>query len=190
MKRVMGISAAALTVFLTAACEEGGRRAVAVPEKGTAAQHEQEPARPHYAGLIEEYRQVLAEDPENLAGLIALGNAYYDSGRWKEAVAVYEKVLAVSPRNADVRTDMGTAYRNLGRYDRALAAYRTALVHDPLHANARYNMGVVYAYDLKDYAAAVSIWEELLRTAPTHPQAQSMKSCIIKFKEVMKGEEQ
>src|SRR5512144_2508877 len=124
---------------------------------------------PYYSGLIEEYRTVLAEEPNNLVALIGSGNAYYDSGEWKMAIAMYERALVIDPRNADVRTDMGTAYRNLGMIDRALAEYRLALQHEPGHLNARYNMGIVYANDKKNDAAAIQVWEEILKIAPNYP---------------------
>jgi tetratricopeptide (TPR) repeat protein len=137
---------------------------------------------PYYFGLIEEYRTVLAEDPYNLAALIGSGNAYYDSGEWRQAIAMYEQVLAIDPRNADVRTDMGTAYRNLGMPERALAEYRIALHQEPGHLNVRYNMGIVYAGDKKNYAAAIQVWEEILRMAPNYPNADQVRSMIAALK--------
>ncbi len=136
---------------------------------------------PYYYGLIHEYKTILAEDPHNLAAIIALGNAYYDSGHWKEAAMLYERALVLDPRNADVRTDMGTAFRNMGMPDRALDEYRMALAHEPAHQNARYNMGIVYAYDKKDYATAVRVWEDLLRMFPNNPHADYMRSSIVTF---------
>lgn len=140
------------------------------------------PQTPNYAGLIEEYRSILAEDPDNLAGIIALGNAYFDSGQWKKAITMYHHALLIDPGNADVRTDMGTAYRNLGMPDRALAEYRAALAHEPSHLNAHYNMGIVYAHNRKDYQAAIRVWEELLQIAPNYPQADAVRSGITAFK--------
>jgi tetratricopeptide (TPR) repeat protein len=137
---------------------------------------------PYYFGLIEEYRTVLAEDPHNLAALIGSGNAYYDSGEWKKAIAMYEQALVIDPRNADVRTDMGTAYRNLGMPERALAEYRTAMQHEPGHLSARYNLGIVYASDKKDYAAAIQVWEEILKIAPNYPNADQIRSMIAALK--------
>lgn len=136
---------------------------------------------PDYYGLIEEYRAILKDDPNNLAAIIALGNAYFDSDQWKRAIMMYEHALRIDPRNADVRTDMGTAYRNIGMPDQALAEYLIALKHEPAHLNARYNMGIVYAHDKKNYAAATHIWEELLRLAPNHPYADSMRRCIATY---------
>jgi tetratricopeptide (TPR) repeat protein len=141
---------------------------------------------PNYPGLIEEYRTILAEDPNNLAAIVALGNAYFDSGQWKRAIKMYEHALRIDPRNADVRTDMGTSYRNIGMPDRALAEYFATLRQEPAHLNARYNMGIIYAYDKKDYKAAIHIWEELLRLAPNFPHADSMRSCIITFRKADK----
>jgi tetratricopeptide (TPR) repeat protein len=145
-----------------------------------------EPKTPYYPGLIGEYRAILADDPNNLATLIALGNAYFDSGQWKNAVTMYEHALMIDPRNADVRSDLGTAYRHLGMSERALAEYHLALEHEPGHLNARYNTGIVYAYDKKNYRAAIAIWEELLRLAPNYPEAERIRSNIESIKKESK----
>jgi tetratricopeptide (TPR) repeat protein len=141
---------------------------------------------PYYSGLIEEYRKILAEDPNNLAAITALGNAYFDNGQWKEAITIYERALLINPGDADVRTDLGTAYRNTGMTDRALAEYRTALEHDPGHLNARYNTGVVYASNKNNYKEAIRIWEDLLKIAPNYPQAEQMRSMIMTFNKTPK----
>ena len=143
---------------------------------------------PNFYGLIEEYRTILAEDPNNLAAIIGLGNAYYDSGQWKKAIMMYEHALLIDPRNADVHTDMGTSYRNLGMPERALAEYRTALRLEPGHLNARYHMGSIYAHEKKDYRAAIRAWEELLKLAPNYPQADDIRSGIAAFTQVLKKE--
>jgi tetratricopeptide (TPR) repeat protein len=141
---------------------------------------------PDYAGLIAEYQSRLAEDPENFAVLVALGNAYYDCGTWRKAIIAYERALQLEPRNADIRTDMGTSYRNLGQYERALMEYRIALENDPSHLNARYNMGVVYANDKKNAQAAVHEWQEILKLAPNYPQAEFLRLNIAKLKKGVK----
>ena len=141
---------------------------------------------PYYSGLIEEYRSMLAEDPNNRAAITALGDAYFDNGQWKEAITIYERALIFNPRDVDVRTDLGTAYRNIGMTDRALAEYRIALEHDPGHLNARYNTGVVYATNKKNYKEAIRIWEDLLKFAPNYPQAEQMRSMIMTYNKAPK----
>jgi tetratricopeptide (TPR) repeat protein len=140
---------------------------------------------PDYAGLIEEYRSMLQEDPHNLAAIIALGNAYFNSGMWSDAIHLYEQSLEIDPRNAEVHTNMGTAYRYLGKPVRAIAAYRQAVNNDPGNMDARYNMGAVYAFDLKQYDTALNLWEDLLRLAPNYPLAGNMRALMGAFKKTL-----
>jgi cytochrome c-type biogenesis protein CcmH/NrfG len=141
---------------------------------------------PYYYGLIEEYKTILAEDPNNLAGLIGLAHAYAGSNQWNKAITLYEHALRIDPHNADLHADLGIAWRSAGQIDRALGEFRKAMDSDPMHQNARYHMGIVYAYDKKDYPAAIRVWEELLHISPHHVEADYMKHCIVKFGEMAK----
>lgn len=177
------IVAAVICLLLLPACgkTEGGKtRHAPVAAKLSAKANAVH--RPDYRGLIEEYHAILKQDPHNLAAIIGLGNAHFDSGDWKNANIMYAYALLIDPKNADVRTDMGTAYRNRGMIDKALAEYRTALKDEPDHLNARYNMGVVYAYNKKEYQEAVRIWEDLLNRAPGYPQADKIRAMISAIK--------
>lgn len=159
--------------------EQGSSRPAShpAPEKG---------AKPYYYGLIEEYQNILAGDPHNLAALTALGNAYYDAGQWKLAIPYYEQALRFNPHMADVVTDMGTCYRNLGMSDRAVTQYEKALTIEPTHQNALLNLGIVYGYDLKDHAKAIAAWEQLLHVAPKHPKAAYLETTIAQFRKAMR----
>ena len=175
--------AAVLLLALPMGCgRQQDKKPLPAPRTAEGVKKPGEARTPYYPGLIEDYRNVLAEDPHNFAALIGSGNAYYDSGEWKKAIAMYEQALAIDPRNADVRTDMGTAFRNLGMPDRSIAEYRLALQHEPGHLNALYNLGIVYANDKKDYAAAIRAWEEILKIAPNYPNADRIRSMIAALK--------
>jgi tetratricopeptide (TPR) repeat protein len=141
---------------------------------------------PYYYGLIEEYQNVLAGDPHNLAALIALGNAYFDAGQFKLAIQYYEQALRLNPHIADVVTDMGTCFRNLGMPDRAITQYEKALTMEPTHQNALFNLGIVYGYDRKDYARAISYWEQLLHISPKHPKADYLQATMAQFRKAMR----
>lgn len=145
-----------------------------------------EPQLPYYYGLIEEYKNILAEDPNNLAGLIALAHAYAGSNQWKNAITLYEHALRVDPHNADLHADLGIACRSAGQVDRALGEFRKAIDSEPLHQSARFQIGIVYAYDKKNYPAAIRVWDELLHISPHHVEAEYMKHCIVKFAEMAK----
>ncbi|MGE5174012.1 MAG: tetratricopeptide repeat protein [Betaproteobacteria bacterium] len=183
---------AVLSLSLLSACARSEQRKSTAVFRGTE-QREASLARkpveaqaPYYQGLIEEYRAILAQDSNNFAALVALGNAYFDSGNWKKAITMYEHALLINPRDADVRADMGTAYRNLGLSDRALDEYHLVLKHEPGHLDARYNMGIVYAYDKKDYRAAIRIWQDILKAAPNYPYAEDIRLAITALRSRIK----
>ena len=83
-------------------------------------------------------------NPNNAAGLIALGNAQFDSGDFPKAADTYAKALALTPANPDVRVDMGTALFYQGKAKDAIDAYHHALHDAPEHLNAHMNLGIVY----------------------------------------------
>ncbi len=65
----------------------------------------------------------LKTNPNDAAVLAQIGNVYYDTQLYKDAIAYYEKSLNVDPKNPSVRTDMGTAYFYLGDADRAISEF-------------------------------------------------------------------
>jgi len=159
-------------------------------EQGVSGQEKQATAEkgqtPYYYGLIEEYQNVLAGDPHNLAALIALGNAYFDAGQFKLAIQYYEQALRLNPHIADVVTDMGTCFRNLGMPDRAITQYEKALTMEPTHQNALFNLGIVYGYDRKDYSRAINYWQQLLHISPKHPKADYLQATMAQFRKAMR----
>ena len=171
-----------LTLTMVGGCKDRGKDATAPGSKAAADKSKT----PYYYGLIEEYQGILADDPHNMAAIIALGNAYFDAGQWKQAIRNYEQALLLDPSNADVITDMGTCYRNLGMPERAIAEYERALKSEPAHQNALFNLGVVYGYDRKDYASAIRYWEQLLHVSPKHPRADYLQATMAQFKKSMR----
>jgi len=111
----------------------------------------------------------LAASPNDARILVQLGNLYYDSGRFRDAVDYYGRALDLDPRNVDVRTDRGTSYWNLGQADAAIVEFQKALEVDPAHAQTLYNMGVVYLSGKNNPAEARKTWEKLLATNPNYP---------------------
>ena len=123
-------------------------------------------------------KSILASNPRDLNALIQLGNVYYDSGRFGEAVEAYGRALDIDPKNADVRTDRGTCYWNMGQPDAALAEFASALEAAPAKAQTLYNMGVVYLNGKKDPAKAKATWEKLLATNPDYPDRARLQEQI------------
>lgn len=122
--------------------------------------------------------QLVAQDPKNVQGWIALGNDYFDTKQRQKAIDAYARALALSPNNADVLTDQGVMYRELGATDKAIANFKKAGQIDPRHVQSVYNLGVVYAFDLKDRNQALAAWRHVIELDPRSPQASQAQQAI------------
>ena len=111
----------------------------------------------------------LAPDNWHLANL--LGRAYFNSGRYDEAIKAYEQALGNSDK-AWVRNNLGLLYIHQKKWDKALEELTQAIYLDDQNAVVRNNVGVVYQNQGKldqarrQYAAAVKI-------DPAYENAQS-----------------
>jgi cytochrome c-type biogenesis protein CcmH/NrfG len=115
-------------------------------------------------------KSILAKNPQDLAVLIQIGNLYYDSSRYQQAIDYYTKALEIDPKNPNVQTDLGTSYWNLNQADPAISAFQKSLAVDPTHAQSLYNLGVVYLHGKNDPDSAKKAWKTLLEKNPGYPE--------------------
>jgi len=114
-------------------------------------------------------------DPDLLA---KIGNLYYDSQAFAQAIDYYKKSLAIAPSNPDVRTDMGTAMFYSGDPDSALKEFATSLSYAPTHAETLFNRGVVLMQGKNDPKAAIASWQQLLQTNPNYQDRAKVEASI------------
>ncbi len=114
-------------------------------------------------------------DPDLLA---KIGNLYYDSQAYPQAIEYYKKSLTVAPSNPDVRTDMGTAMFYNGDPDGALKEFATSLNYSPSHAETFFNRGVVLLQGKSDPKGAIASWQQLLKIAPNYPERAKVEAMI------------
>ena len=124
----------------------------------------------------------LQNNPNDVETVIKLGNLYYDSQAYPQAIQYYEKALVAQPKNADVSTDLGTAYWYTGDADRAIASFERALSTRPDRASTLFNLGIVRWQGKKDPKGAVVAWEKLLKTNPDYPQKEQVQMLIERAK--------
>jgi len=129
---------------------------------------------------------ILKEDPKNLKALVELGNLFFDTDQFDQAIRAYSRALELDPGNADIRTDMGIMYRRKGDPDRAIAEFKKAAQDNPKHVNSRYNMGVVFLHDKGDIKGAIKAWEDYLKVEPAGPRAENIRSQMEKMKSMAK----
>ncbi len=122
--------------------------------------------------------KMLAVNPNNPEALVQLGNDYYDARNFEKAVEAYQKALQIDARNANVLSDLGASYRKMGKSQDAVNAFRKALEIDPTHAASLFNLGLVLRDDLKDYPAALKVWEQFLQKAGDSPHAVMVRPWV------------
>ena len=105
-------------------------------------------------------------NPKNLAAWLELGNLYFDTGKFQDAIQAYSRYLNLNPNNANVWTDLGVMYRRNGNHDEAISSFEKAIEFDPKHEQARFNKGIVLFYDLGNRDAAMKAWQELIEINP------------------------
>ncbi len=84
-----------------------------------------------YAMAIEEFREVLEEDPGNLVAGRRLVKMLLATGRFGEALKAGGRVVAAGGGDADDLVDRALALERLGRIDEAVTAYESAAQGDP-----------------------------------------------------------
>ncbi|MDH5286787.1 MAG: c-type cytochrome biogenesis protein CcmI [Betaproteobacteria bacterium] len=137
--------------------------------------------------MIEQVKQKLAADPNNVDGWVVLARTYYVTGRAEEAVKAYEKATSLVPDHADLLADYADALgvaqgRSLdGKPEEIIAR---ALKADPNHWKANALAGTV-AFNRKQYAKAAGYWERATAAVPPDsPIAQSLAGSLAEARQL------
>jgi cytochrome c-type biogenesis protein CcmH/NrfG len=139
---------------------------------------------PELANKISTLEMKTSSNPEDAGAWAQLGNLYFDSKQFGEAINAYKKSLELEPNNPDVWTDLGVMYRRNGQPIQAVEAFDKAVEFDPSHEIARLNKGIVLMHDLNDIQGAIAVWEELVKVNPDAKTStgQLIKDVISGFK--------
>jgi tetratricopeptide (TPR) repeat protein len=143
---------------------------------------EGEPIRLNAVAEIENYKEILRKDPNNLQALIGIGNLYFDTRQDLLAIGNYRKALVMDPTNANVRTDLAICYRRSGNPAQAVEELKKAISTAPRHAQSRYNLGVILIQDMHDVEGGIKAWEALLENVPDYPNRDSLKAEVSRMR--------
>ena len=72
---------------------------------------------------IEYYERMLADNPDNPTGLLALANEYGKAGRHEDEAAALQRYVSTHEDEGNAYLRLGGAYERLGREDEARVAY-------------------------------------------------------------------
>jgi tetratricopeptide (TPR) repeat protein len=136
---------------------------------------------------IENYKEILRRDPNNLQALINIGNLYFDTRQDLLAIEHYQRSLSLDPRNVNVRTDMAVCFRRRGNPDKAIEELKKVISIDPRHPQSRYNLGVILIHDKNDIEGGIQAWEGLLENVPDYPYRDSLKTEITRMRTMVES---
>jgi protein O-GlcNAc transferase len=117
------------------------------------------------------WRQVLAQDANNLGALTGLGLTQQAMGETSAALAVFDQVLARAP--VDLRAGLSRAVLlcSMRRHHEALAQLDALLVHHTLPAPAVHNARALVLWKLERLNEARSAYDLAISQAPNYAEA-------------------
>jgi len=159
--------------------------AAATPAAGAASQ--QPPAPPLDEAKAAQLEKVANAEPKNVAARTELGNLYFDSERFEQAIPWYESALTLSPSNADISTDLGVAYLYTMQTERAIAQFEKSITMDPKHLKTWLNIGIAKAMVKGDVEGGEAAWKKVIEIAPGSEEARRAQQGIDALKGGHKG---
>jgi tetratricopeptide (TPR) repeat protein len=86
---------------------------------------------------IDYFERMLADNPDNPMGLLALANEYQKAGRDEDEAAVLERYVSVQADDeGNAYARLGNVLSNLGRTDEARAAYERGITQSEKHGHS------------------------------------------------------
>jgi cytochrome c-type biogenesis protein CcmH/NrfG len=125
-----------------------------------------------------ELKAIADKSPSDAGTRIQLGNLYFDSERYDDAIRWYEDALRIEPRNVNASTDLGIVYYYTNQPDRALAQFDKSLKVDPAHAKTLFNVGIVRAMGKQDLDGAAKAWQRLIEVSPDSTEGREAKRML------------
>ncbi len=130
---------------------------------------------------IARYQNILKNNPDNLNALVGLGDIYFNSRRYQEAIAIFLKAEKIDPASVHIENDLGLLYLNSNNYDHALEKFQKALQIDPTHIESLYYIGLIHHYK-GDNATSLQTFEQVLASNPSPRLAQKVNQEIARIK--------
>ena len=114
------------------------------------------PAKPAGSATLQTYRNI--------------GKAYYEQGKYAEAIEQFQKVIAAGHALSTDHLNLGLALMQANRLNEALGELTTARQMDPKLVAGDYNLGILYKRELR-YPDAEAALKRVIDVDPNDPAA-------------------
>lgn len=121
-----------------------------------------------YAEAEAQFREAVAEDPNNPLHHNNLGFALYPQRKYAEAETAFREALRLNPKQYISEANLGLTLIAQNKFEEAVDAYRAALQMKPETGSYYYYMGFAL-YKLQRYQEAETAMRESVRLTPSDP---------------------
>ncbi len=118
------------------------------------------------------FEKALAERPDDIRTLFALGNTARALGLAQPAAEFFRKVLALEPERVEALVNLANLLRTQGQFEAARALLEPALSRDPTNPDLLLTLGSTWR-ESGDNARAAECYRAALDARPGHPAALS-----------------
>lgn len=109
---------------------------------------------------------------------IKQGSAYYEAGRYEEALTTIKQSIQLDPHNAQQYKSMGDALSKLGKNEEAVKAFERAIALNPKYTIAYNNMAWALN-ELKRHEEALQACERAIELDPNYAPAYRNKGQVL-----------
>lgn len=120
-----------------------------------------------YASELSLWEDTVAKRPGNANARCDLGLAYFNAGRYTEAIQQDRAALELQPAYPAVLNNLGNALDHAGRASEAIGLYETAIRIEPEFAAAHYNLAKALVRSGKA-PEAIAQFQEAIRIQPDY----------------------
>ena len=175
---VAGIFFGLLVGWIIGSQQASGVPPAAAPAAVTAGAAPAQSAPPFDEARASALRAAAERNPRDAEARVQLGNLYFDSERFEDAVKWYEEAVRIAPQDVNASTDLGISYYYTNQPDRALAQFEKSLAIDPKHSKTLLNVGIVRAFGKQDLDGAAKAFQQVLDAAPGSAEARAAKQAL------------
>ncbi|MFQ5839311.1 MAG: tetratricopeptide repeat protein [Candidatus Methylomirabilales bacterium] len=115
--------------------------------------------------VLEEYRALLRQRPDDPDLLLDLGVILGKLGKYDEAVVTFRRAIAIVPGEAAAHENLGFALLHQHKYFEAVHVLRAAVRLEPQRASALAKLGAAL-YKMGERAEAIAVWRRALELDP------------------------
>jgi tetratricopeptide (TPR) repeat protein len=175
---VSGVFFGLLVGWIIGSQQGGGAPAPPAPAAASAAAAPAQSAPALDENRAATLRAAAERNPADAESRTQLGNLYFDSERYPDAVKWYEEAFKLAPQDVNLSTDLGIGYYYTNQPDRALSQFERSLAIDPKHSKTLLNVGIVRAFGKQDLDGAAKAFQQVLQVAPGSSEARAAQQAL------------